>query len=419
MGEYLKTVSNYLFLILVIGGTLTSVVIPLTLTSLPAWGAGLAVGFCVLSVLRLQRLRSLRSPQTLAKLTTLHFDGKKLNCSLNYSEVEKYENSESAVRFAAIACAATTVGVLFFLEATGAFRGYAFRIWDIGGEVATEKRLPELASLIIAGIISAIAIRYFFNKTNPSRLFKSSVRREIEQCISSANLSFKATGPLQAIIKEITVLSTKLGIDFTENSLAPIHNYIRSHQAELLVSTIGLDRLLKAELARARGDRSRLEKAFNLYENAMSVYTDVSRYVNKTGSMPLIKEMEYDYAGLAHSDLKPLLSQRRWTEFHDVVNSIIEDLQRLKDLAVKYELHEEEYEEFEVSSVAETDEEKAYRVLGVPPAITNEDIKRIWKNLNRAYHPDSAREEDRKFFDDKLKDINWAYDILKAARNIS
>jgi len=85
-------------------------------------------------------------------------------------------------------------------------------------------------------------------------------------------------------------------------------------------------------------------------------------------------------------------------------------------LAVKYELHEEDYEEFnEAPTVIEADEEKAYRILGMPTTATNEQIKMVYKKLALIYHPDANVVND----DMKFKEIDWAYRLLKSQRNIS
>lgn len=413
-----------LVLIELLVSTLISLIIPLAVASLPAYGAGLAVGFGLIFAIRQHRLNSLDSPNTFARVVTIGFDGKKLNCSINHSEFMNYAASQTAIKLSVLACIGTTTAILIFLAmATQVFLGHALKFWGPRGDVEILARPLQEDSLIISIVICILIITYTFKEAKLSERFNRSIREEIDRRVSSANLSLKTTDELESVIKEIAALSTRIKVQIPQNSInsmASIHSYIESHKAELLISTAGLTRKIDEELARANDDWNKLESAVNLHENAMSIYTDTSRQVNRTSSMPLIKELEYDYAGLTHSDLKSLLPQKRWPEFHTVVNSIIEDLQRLKDLAVKYELHEEEYEEFEEeSSGLETNVEKAYRILSIPPTSTDEQIKRVCNNLRKAYHPDQVREEERKFFDDKLKEINWTYDILKSARSRS
>src|SRR5271166_1418259 len=51
-----------------------------------------------------------------------------------------------------------------------------------------------------------------------------------------------------------------------------------------------------------------------------------------------------------------------------------------------------------------------YRVLGVTPKATDEDIKKAFRTLARKYHPDVAK--DKKTAEEKFKEINEANEVL-------
>ena len=51
-----------------------------------------------------------------------------------------------------------------------------------------------------------------------------------------------------------------------------------------------------------------------------------------------------------------------------------------------------------------------YKVLGVPPKATGEDIKKAFRTLARKYHPDVAK--DKKAAEEKFKEINEANEVL-------
>ncbi len=51
-----------------------------------------------------------------------------------------------------------------------------------------------------------------------------------------------------------------------------------------------------------------------------------------------------------------------------------------------------------------------YRVLGVPPKATNEEIKKAFRTLARKYHPDVAK--DKKTAEEKFKELNEAHEVL-------
>lgn len=238
-----------------------------------------------------------------------------------------------------------------------------------------------------------------------------------------ANLVKATNAKLGELQEEIQILSEQLQISFPVDSFAKHSKEIQSlvdiYGIKLLKDATPLNNLVAQLTQKAKEDRKQLKKAKRLYQSALSIFADTSRHVNKVGSIPLIKELEQHEVLLNHKDIKYLLLQGRWDEYHSALNVIIADLQRLKDLAVKYELYEEGYEKREAAVGEETKEQKAYRILGIPPTATSEQIRRVCLNLRKAYHPDQVREEDREFFDNKLKDINWAFDILKAARKMS
>lgn len=65
--------------------------------------------------------------------------------------------------------------------------------------------------------------------------------------------------------------------------------------------------------------------------------------------------------------------------------------------------------------------EWAYRTLGVSPTAPNEDIKTAYRRAIRQVHPDRfarASEHERQAAERRAQEINRAYTILKAVRNL-
>src|SRR5271165_2216448 len=51
-----------------------------------------------------------------------------------------------------------------------------------------------------------------------------------------------------------------------------------------------------------------------------------------------------------------------------------------------------------------------YRVLGVTPKATDDEIKKAFRTLARKYHPDVAK--DKKTAEEKFKELNEAHEVL-------
>ncbi len=59
-----------------------------------------------------------------------------------------------------------------------------------------------------------------------------------------------------------------------------------------------------------------------------------------------------------------------------------------------------------------------YRVLGISPSATNEEVKKAYKTLAQKYHPDKNEGPMKEYAESRMKEINQAYDeILRRRAN--
>ncbi|MBO5510120.1 MAG: DnaJ domain-containing protein, partial [Clostridia bacterium] len=58
-----------------------------------------------------------------------------------------------------------------------------------------------------------------------------------------------------------------------------------------------------------------------------------------------------------------------------------------------------------------------YKILGVSPTATDDEVKAAYRALARKYHPDKYRDSDlAEMAGEKMKEINAAYDEIQKIR---
>lgn len=69
--------------------------------------------------------------------------------------------------------------------------------------------------------------------------------------------------------------------------------------------------------------------------------------------------------------------------------------------------------------IPETD--SAYKILEIDPSVSNDDVKKAYRQMAMKYHPDKVShlgEDFRKTADEKFKKVNEAYEKIKKERNM-
>ncbi|MCF6155794.1 MAG: J domain-containing protein [Candidatus Brocadia sp.] len=374
------------------------------LITLPACGVAICVMLLTLYLFRAVKIHRLNSHGTLAKVVIVQFDGQKLNWDLEESQIELYAKTKLATFLSIILGITSIWSILSIIYKKGAFNGLTGFSSDV--------------NLAIGYIISGVVLIVTIFKAKPGETLKDAIWERASHLVRQTNTQLERIKELCSLETSIKSIAYQLKVSFPIDFKTEIQEFVNTHKNELLSDTSAVNNLIIENIKRAEEDRIYLEKANNHYRAAMKLYTVVAIEVNWTGSMPLIKEMEYDYEGLTSENLKSLLWNRKWDDFHDIVNEIMRDLQRLRELAIKYQ--EEGYKEGANGYKKETDEEKAYRIMEISPAASDEQIKKAYRELVLNYHPDNAEQTTlgiKKLAEERFKEINWAYDFLKGIRN--
>lgn len=57
--------------------------------------------------------------------------------------------------------------------------------------------------------------------------------------------------------------------------------------------------------------------------------------------------------------------------------------------------------------------DRARKILGLGEEASLEEIKKAYRELVNKYHPDKCKDKRKKECEEKIKEINWAYGIIK------
>jgi len=370
------------------------------LISLPAWGGTVVVVMSIFFMYRTYLLHRLNSPEKLAKFITVSFNGERLNWSLNESLIGKCANIGLPVFLGILSGAIFIYLIQNALYKSGTYQNFTF----------FDAKVPPKVSIILGYILTGIVIIIIITKSKPREFLKHSIRNKINYLMSKINLQINRIDELKSLEASIKSISSSMNIPFPISFRKEVYEFIDIHKDKLLSNTIEIDKLITRNIKQAQEDKIRLEKAHNLYMATMELYTQTSREVNRTGLMPLIKELDFNYKGLISENIKSALLNREWEDFNYGLNAIANDIKRLNELAIRSQ--QEGYKKETESYKKEKDEDKAYRILNVPPTTSNEKIKKAYYTLSSIWHPDVQEEKD----DTRFKELNWAYHFLKEKR---
>jgi DnaJ like chaperone protein len=145
--------------------------------------------------------------------------------------------------------------------------------------------------------------------------------------------------------------------------------------------------------------RDILDKDYNLYE----VSKQVGQYMEYSSRLQLLHYL----FGIAAAD-------------GDVSTP---EINVLYTISTNMGLYNSDYESIKSMFVREINaSENAYKILGVDPSATDEEVKKAYREMAKKNHPDlvsSLGEEVRQAAEKKFQEINEAYELIKKQRGIN
>ena len=141
--------------------------------------------------------------------------------------------------------------------------------------------------------------------------------------------------------------------------------------------------------------REILEKDYNLYD----VSQQVGRYMDYASRLQLLHYL----FGIANSDGR--ISQ----EELGIINTISDYMG----------ISNSDFQSVKAMFIKETD--SAYKILGIEPSATDEEVKKAYREMAKKNHPDlvsNLGEEVREAAEKKFQEINAAFEAIKKQRGI-
>jgi len=397
-------------LVLIVALGLIYFVLQIAWITLPAWGVATAMMFMALYLFTTQRFRPVNPQGAFARTVPIRFGSRKMKWYLQETARESYGKAGLVMAVAIILAVLPLWLILSARYRSGAFQGVIWWFWFL----ASPARISQQVSLVCGCILSVIPLITLAILRYES--VDSSLSTRAHYLVKHMNGQLERTEELRSLGTSIGVVADHLGIPFPMIYQQKVAKFANAHKAELLADTTNkLNKMIVRTIEEAQADLKELKKAQEAYDTAMKLYDQTTREVNRTGSISLIKELEADYEGLTPEFFGELLVKRDWAAFHSVAESLIEDIEHLKRVALKYQ--REGYEEskdyeYERSDKQEMNEERAYSILGVVPPVSNDLIRKTYRLLVQGCHSDHKKDNKEKA-DARMRDLNLAYAFLK------
>ena len=381
----------------------------LAIPSFPVWLCAGVLQFANLHLFRYRKTRQFL-PDTLASVTAVDVNGKRLEWKLDTSSIRARTNPDHGMIGGSLAVIGLTGLVLWFQYGRGSFDALVWDIWLVLVDI------PSPVSVTLCAILAAGVLLFVHLSCRIRDRVRSSLQDKVRPIVDDLNSRIEqSAAEFATLTLDVQRLSSQLQISFLAPYQSELHAVLELHKADVVANPDSLVEHLQQTLERARTDRTELQKARDAFQAADVLFTQSSEEVNKTSLVPLIRELDQLFHKLTSPDVKTLLEAREWENYHQVVGEVAEDMKRLRELTEKCLPPEEEKSSpAPVALLKETATEKAFRLLRLPENAGREHTQKAYRWLAAVWHPDSGIVTD----DTEIKEINWAYDFLMTAKKL-
>ncbi len=170
-----------------------------------------------------------------------------------------------------------------------------------------------------------------------------------------------------------------------------------------------LKEIILKKIEEKKKEITHLKKIADVVQETQQLFNVAKARVEKKGKKALAFQQKLDEIIKNTNENKELaeyIKQSDWTNVHQVMNLVLENVDNLYQTASGYTSNQAEG--------SQPPSHDPYIVLGVSKTMTSEQIKKIYLELCHIYHPDKGKVKD----DDKFKEIQNAYEQIRKQRNI-
>ena len=364
--------------------------------TLVAWAAATALYLIALEAALMLFLGRWRKPDFLSKVLTVSAADLRLNWRIDTDRIDAESNY-----------AAGAVGLVSFLGSliVGAFTFNRFLesgvMAPLLGQFPTASA-KDLTILALAVTVVVLGIATYVYK--PRKRFRKALYQQVRAAADSFGDSIADLSQVTPIKDEISQIAREMEFVFPTDYQSAVREYVEAHSAEALASRRQLDARVAGAVQQATNDLAELRRAKEGMELTRAQVSGFMRLAVASGRVSLVDEADQIVHGLRSENLTNLLIERKWEDYHRILEMIRSDIATLATIATKPEEKNAAQDRIDFHKMSY---EAACGILGVPVGADISDVARVYRALVSLWHPDPGRPDS-----ERIRALNVAYDVI-------